>query len=268
MEYKKCEHCGEEIHIRSKKCPFCNKIVSEVPEIVEEEKVEKWEHILSHLSNFPTFEKDGKTVFRYTERGMEWLDNNSLGIQHIYPCGEIGLFSDKDEIEIARNSFFAVDRWDDKNAFSSYYPCAARLKVDPDLIVENLKKIYKKRQWPNMLFNIFGGCLENTSTTATTINEMLLQSHKNIVSVFPCWTKKLDVEFKTLRAYGAFLVSAKMTSGEIEYVEIKCERDSTLKLINPYKNAKITHNGNTFFSSDEIITINTKVDDKICILKA
>lgn len=47
MEYKKCEHCGEEIHIRSKKCPFCNKTVKEViPKEVEqdkasEEKIEK-----------------------------------------------------------------------------------------------------------------------------------------------------------------------------------------------------------------------------------
>ena len=42
MEYKKCEHCGEEIHIRSKKCPFCNQTVEEVPpqeEIKEEEVV-------------------------------------------------------------------------------------------------------------------------------------------------------------------------------------------------------------------------------------
>ena len=232
---------------------------------IEEEKVEKWEHILSHLSNFPTFEKDGKTVFRYTERGMEWLDNNALGIQHIYPCGEIGLFSDKNEIEIARNSFFAVDRWDDKNAFSSYYPCAARLKVDPDLIIENLKKIYKKRQWPNLLFNIFGGCLENTSTTATTINEMLLQSHKKIVVVFPCWTKKLDVEFNNLRAYGAFLVSSKMTNGNIEFVTIKCQRESTLKILNPYKNTNIVHNGTTFTSSDKIISIETKCGDTIVL---
>lgn len=35
MEFKKCEHCGEQIHIRSKKCPFCNEIVEEVPEKVE-----------------------------------------------------------------------------------------------------------------------------------------------------------------------------------------------------------------------------------------
>lgn len=40
MQYKKCEHCGEEIHIRSKKCPFCNQTVEEViPEEPKEENV-------------------------------------------------------------------------------------------------------------------------------------------------------------------------------------------------------------------------------------
>ena len=45
MEYKKCEHCGEEIHIRSKKCPFCNQTVAEViseepkEEVIAEEKI-------------------------------------------------------------------------------------------------------------------------------------------------------------------------------------------------------------------------------------
>lgn len=49
MDYKKCEHCGEEIHIRSKKCPFCNQTVAEVPEetikeegtLAEESKMEE-----------------------------------------------------------------------------------------------------------------------------------------------------------------------------------------------------------------------------------
>lgn len=35
MNTKKCEHCGEEIHIKTKKCPFCGEIV-EIPEIIEE----------------------------------------------------------------------------------------------------------------------------------------------------------------------------------------------------------------------------------------
>ncbi len=43
MEFKKCEHCGEKIHIRSKKCPFCNEVVEENPapeEIIREDAPE------------------------------------------------------------------------------------------------------------------------------------------------------------------------------------------------------------------------------------
>jgi len=38
MDYKKCEFCGEKVHIRSKKCPFCENVLSEEPVIVEEEE--------------------------------------------------------------------------------------------------------------------------------------------------------------------------------------------------------------------------------------
>ena len=50
MNYKKCEHCGEEIHIRSKKCPFCNQLVAEVEEKTEEqiEKEENNEEIIEN----------------------------------------------------------------------------------------------------------------------------------------------------------------------------------------------------------------------------
>ena len=47
MEYKKCEHCGEEIHMRSKKCPFCNQTVAEIiPEEVKEEEVATEENVV------------------------------------------------------------------------------------------------------------------------------------------------------------------------------------------------------------------------------
>lgn len=60
MEYKKCEHCGEQIHIRSKKCPFCNQTVAEVPEEVitdevkndNENVIEKQEDSVSNSSPF------------------------------------------------------------------------------------------------------------------------------------------------------------------------------------------------------------------------
>ena len=39
MDYKKCEFCGEQVHIRSKKCPFCENVLSEEPIIVDEPEV-------------------------------------------------------------------------------------------------------------------------------------------------------------------------------------------------------------------------------------
>lgn len=47
---------------------------------LETEKREKWRHVLEHLSDFPTMERGGRTVFRLTESGMEWNDGNSLAI--------------------------------------------------------------------------------------------------------------------------------------------------------------------------------------------
>ncbi|MEI7899998.1 MAG: sugar-binding domain-containing protein [bacterium] len=46
------------------------------------------------ISAFPTQERNGKTVFRYSEKGMAWCNGNTLGIQHIYPAGAIGLDSE------------------------------------------------------------------------------------------------------------------------------------------------------------------------------
>ncbi|MGE5474695.1 MAG: hypothetical protein ACM3UU_10795 [Ignavibacteriales bacterium] len=34
MDKKKCEYCGESIHINTRRCPFCGSIVSEVPKEV------------------------------------------------------------------------------------------------------------------------------------------------------------------------------------------------------------------------------------------
>lgn len=39
MDKKKCEYCGELIHINTRRCPFCASIVSEIPkEIITEQE--------------------------------------------------------------------------------------------------------------------------------------------------------------------------------------------------------------------------------------
>ncbi|MCF7855843.1 MAG: hypothetical protein K9N51_13670, partial [Candidatus Pacebacteria bacterium] len=103
---------------------------------MDADRREKWQHILNYLSDFPTFEKDGKTVFRYTEKGTEWINGNSCGLQHIYPSGAIGLDSDPKLLEIGRNTISAEGRkWSGDNGENSMYPAAVRVGYDPATIL-------------------------------------------------------------------------------------------------------------------------------------
>ena len=59
-----------------------------------------------------------------------------------------------------------------------------------------------------------GGMLENIGATVA-INDLLLQSHGGTMRFFPVWnaTALGGASFTTLRAYGAFLVSASVDAG-------------------------------------------------------
>jgi hypothetical protein len=88
---------------------------------------EKWMHIHDRISPYPVFERNGKTVFRYTEAGIGWVDGNTLGIQHIYPGGAIGLDSDPELLAVAMNTMREMQRWIDGNGSNSFFPAAVRI---------------------------------------------------------------------------------------------------------------------------------------------
>jgi alpha-L-fucosidase 2 len=78
--------------------------------------------------------------------------------------------------------------------------------------------------------------LEGNFAFAQGIHEMLLQSHKGFIEVFPAlpvdWK---NISFNTLRTEGAFLVSAKKENGVITEVKIKSEAGGLLKVKLPIK---------------------------------
>ena len=73
---------------------------------------------------------------------------------------------------------------------------------------------------------------------------MLLQSYSGTIRVFPAipasWK---DVSFKTLRAEGAFLVSAERKVGVTQRVEIIAEKGGLLRLENPFPGASYAVTG-------------------------
>ena len=76
--------------------------------------------------------------------------------------------------------------------------------------------------------------LEGNFAFGAGVQEMLLQSHAGEIEIFPAvpdsWT---DLQFTTLRAQGAFLVSAQREAGKVSRCEITATKDSTCILRHP-----------------------------------
>ncbi|MHC4627870.1 MAG: glycosyl hydrolase family 95 catalytic domain-containing protein, partial [Planctomycetota bacterium] len=81
--------------------------------------------------------------------------------------------------------------------------------------------------------------LEGNFAAAAGLQEMLLQSYSGSIRIFPAvpaaWE---DVSFKTLRAEGAFLITAERTAGRTHRVEITSEKGGLCRIENPFGQAE------------------------------
>ncbi len=218
-----------------------------------------WQYKADHIAKYTTQVRDGKTVFRYSEKGPAWWDDNTLGIQEIYPGGAIGLNSDPELLKIARNTISVMQRWQDYNGSNSFFPAAVRVGYSRDTILYQLR-IYSKNTYPNGFRRGNPHGIENCSTVPNTINQMLCMSNQNLLRVFEVWPKDKDASFYNIRSEGAFLVSSALKKSYVEYVHVISEKGRTLVLQNPWPGKTILVTSNKTaprLRSGERITINT-----------
>lgn len=239
---------------------------------LEPQRRDKWNHVLEHLSEFPlnTERRDKKTIFRYSEEGKHWWANNTLGIQHIYPAGQIHLDSDPELLEISHNMIQAMRRWHDKNGSNSFFPAAVRVGFDPEVILEQLNK-YAQNTHPNGFMKKNPHGIENYSTVPNTINEMLCMGHAGVLRVFPVWPKDQDAAFRSIRVWGAFLVSGILKDGTVELVHIVSERGRPCTIQNPWpgQSVQVIRNGKPAERvSGERFTLKTLVNEQLVLKSA
>jgi hypothetical protein len=87
---------------------------------------------------------------------------------------------------------------------------------------------------PNDYMKRLGIWIENFALPVV-INECLLQSYTGELRFFPNWKKANGAaRFQTLRAVGAFLVSASYNAGRVEWIRITSETGQPLRLVNPW----------------------------------
>jgi len=86
--------------------------------------------------------------------------------------------------------------------------------------------------------------LEGNFAAAAGLQEMLIQSYSGTIRLFPAipatWK---DASFKTLRAEGAFLVSAERKGGSTQSVELVAEKGGLLRIENPFGDADYRADG-------------------------
>ena len=226
-----------------------------------------WQDKHDHIADYSVQVKNGKTVFRYSEKGTDWWPDNTLGIQHIYPAGQIGLSSDSDLLQIARNTIAEMHRWKDFNGSNSFFPAAVRVGYNADTILARLKD-YSLHTYANgfQLNNPHG--IENCSTVPNTINEMLCMSNQNVLRVFEVWPKEKDASFTNIRSEGAFLVSAAIKDKVVQYIKIVSEKGRSCVVKNPWPGKMVIVKSNKKAAlkiSGILINLQTLSDEKLTI---
>lgn len=107
--------------------------------------------------------------------------------------------------------------------------------------------------------------LEGNFAFAQGIHELLIQSHRGYIEVFPALPVEWkDVSFRTLRAEGAFLVSAAKENGVVDQVTIKSEAGGLLRFKLPFKTWFVADIPNEKFRiNDGIVEIKTSLGQEL-----
>ena len=108
--------------------------------------------------------------------------------------------------------------------------------------------------------------LEGNFAFAQGIHEMLIQSDKGYIEIFPAIPESWkNVSFKTLRTEGAFLVSATKEAGQVSEVKITAEAGGTLQLKLPFKTFYIDGGKKKYKLNENILVVNMTKGETILV---
>lgn len=250
----------------------------------ETELMDAVQDVLAHLPAYPTAPSaHGDVYVSVPGESAETVYNVPNPVMTVFPGEEHGLHSPPAEFQIAANSY-RHQRNEGGNELIFLNLQGARLGL---LDIERFKRQVQYCLLPNdactdMALQVHGRYKDDTPydfmapmgvwfenfALPVVINECLLQSYNGILRIAPNWPASAGrAEFRTLRAVGAFLVSAAVADGAVEWVEIVSEAGAPLRMINPWKAMGVhcvTPRGERVLSG-ELIEIETQPGDIITL---
>ncbi len=222
---------------------------------VDKEKRPVWEEIYEDISIKPTWTTNGKTTYGLAEKRMDgsggetdfglWgqLYSNVVMLDYFLPGDSLGYFSSPEELQIARDTIDTFDSnsagniaWNNANNFPRVYPDAVKARYEIDQVINHLYQNISGGKMAANLRIVDGQHGVEKSGTTEAINSMMLASDKGITKIFPNWYPDKDAKFASLRAKGAFTVSAEYdgTAQEAKNVVITSEKGETMTFVSPW----------------------------------
>jgi len=241
--------------------------------------------ILDHFPEYPTAEsKHGKVFVSVPGEHSEVVFNVPNNLMTVFPGEDHGLDSPKDVFEILVNSFRNQQN-EGGNDLVFLNLQAARLGLlDLDRFARQVNYcLLENGTCADMVLQVHGRYDDSTAFDfmrpmgiwfenfglPVVINECLMQSYNGTIRLFPNWPLERPATFSTLRAVGAFLVSASCDKGEVGEVEILSEAGSPLRIVNPWKaGARVITGTGEKIVNDALIEIPTKAGETIRLLPA
>jgi hypothetical protein len=157
----------------------------------------------------------------------------------IHPGEIITRSSDPDLLTAARDTVAivnSINQWSPTNGLCMAWPPEARVTADAAATLRNFLRGLNRTLQANLWPNIQSGCnMEQAGATAA-VNDLLMASHEGFIRLFPAgWEEGQAASFATLRAEGAFLVSAATSGGsDVRNVTLRSLAGQRARIRNPF----------------------------------
>ena len=155
----------------------------------------------------------------------------------VFPAEVVGRNSSDDVIATGRSTLLDTNAWRQGNSFCMVFTAATRLRVPLDQWWPAWQLVLNKSVQANGIVRQSGGGLE-VAGASQSVADMLMQSSEGYIELFPAWNLSSPASFITLRAKGAFLVSASLgATGINSPVTILSEAGMRCVVENPWPNS-------------------------------
>jgi len=207
----------------------------------------RWKNVLEYLSEFPTDAKSGAWIpfdgrDSIGDKGQQFI--HGMGFSPVSPGELVSIWHGSEKLKKEMRATLKGPK------VKTGGPWCGGRGIREAIRLGLMKRAFDNARWAPekkghaFMPNAKNGLVHSWGTTylqadngpgmCSALNDMLLLNVDGTLRVFPSFPGKVDAAFHSLRAPGAFLVTAEKRGRNIDYVLIKSLAGNRLRLKNPW----------------------------------